>query len=92
MLLILRLHYLDQPLSSGSQNPARSKVSCRKEPDLLGSLKSLLLDSLITEMYIKLYYNFSNICQEIINLARTFYNVFLCWMLVDKHIYLTEDI
>lgn len=42
-----------------------------------------------------MYHNFSNICQEcqeIINLARTFYNVFLCWMLVDKCIYLTEDI
>lgn len=83
----------DQPLSSGSQNPAKSKVSFRKEPDLLGSLKILLLDSLISERYIKMYHhNFINICQEIIILARTFYNVFLRWMLVDKHICQTEDI
>lgn len=39
----------------------------------------LLLDSLISEMYIKMYhYDFINICQETLILARGFYSVFLC--------------
>lgn len=62
-----------------------------KETGLIGHLKLLFIDALVTEMYITTYHNFINMCQETI-IVRTFYNVFLCWMPIDKHIYLTAGI